>query len=111
MKRRIESRGPRRIRGVTREAAQEYPYDPREITEWTPDERRKMDLLRQELMDRYLRGEIQRPDAASPQSQTDANEAYADLFTRWREGEEDMGEDYDKSYNDFEHQIENDEYR
>lgn len=99
MKRRIESRAPRQIR-----LGREYPYDPRKV-EPSPEDLRKMDLMKQELRDRYERGEMQRTDDTDPQSITDANTVYQDLFTRWQDGD-DPDREYDKAYNDFEHQLE-----
>jgi len=95
MKRRIESRGPRQIR---------LAYDPRKV-EPSPEDLRKMDLMKQELRDRYERGEMQRTDDTDPQSIADANTVYQDLFTRWQDGD-DPDREYDKAYNDFEHQLE-----
>ena len=99
MKRRIVSRAPRQIR-----LGREYPYDPRKV-EPSPEDLRKMDLMKQELRDRYERGEMTRTGPDDPQSITDANTVYQDLFTRWQDGD-DPDREYDKAYNDFEHQLE-----
>jgi hypothetical protein len=48
--------------------------------EWTDEQNHQREQLKKELLRREHEGEIEPLDADKPQSMTDANQAYSDLF-------------------------------